>query len=107
MSIAQEEGLKHLKDLQIKLEFLESQIYLLRKDVKEKDDKIRYLNDEILKIQNRYYKAIEDIPLIGELVCRELNGLVPKICRLAKRERGAKRDILSKLGLDYEYNKIV
>lgn len=87
-----------------KISFYESQNILLRQRIKELEDenkRLRYVNEELKKDS---YKSLSEIPLISELALRELNNLVPKLCNLAKREKGTRKHLLERLGLDDMYN---
>lgn len=87
-----------------KISFYESQNILLRQMIKELEDenkRLRCVNEGLKKDS---YKSLSEIPLISELALRELNNLVPKLCNLAKREKGTRKHLLERLGLDDMYN---
>lgn len=105
MNKAQEEGLKHLEELQNTISFLKEQVRLLQQINNNKDEEIRRLYREMRNQHIYFHEEIEKIPLIAELAKRELNKTLENLCKLSKRERGTRRDILRRLGLDDTYNK--
>jgi hypothetical protein len=105
MNKAQEEGLKHLEELQVKLEFLESYNATLKQNLLDARKEINDLYKQLQKQRECFYEKLQELPLISELAKRELNKTLENLCKLSKRERGTKSDILRRLGLDDTYNK--
>lgn len=105
MNKAQEEGLKHLEELQSKLYFYESYCTTLKENLLDARKEVESLHKQLYRQREDFYREVDKLPLIAELAKRELNKTLENLCKLSKRERGTRSDILRRLGLDDTYNK--
>jgi hypothetical protein len=105
MNKLQEDGLKHLKELQIKIESLEKSIKDLKKELDWEQNQNKILLKVIETQAKDYYTAINTMPCVAELVIRDLNELTQRMRKLYKRDHRARRKILSEIRIDDKYNQ--
>jgi hypothetical protein len=105
MDKLQEEGLKHLEELQEKIELLERSLRKIKSELEYEKNQNKILLKIIETQAKDYYIAVNAMPCVAELVIRDLNQLTQRMRKLYKKDRRSRRKILREIEMDDLYNQ--